>query len=53
MGSLQMSKKFKIMLVYDSGQRYIFPFELIKEVLELTDEQVKKVEDKILVEIQK
>lgn len=46
-------KRFKIMLAYDSGKRYIFPIDILAEVLGLTDETLDKIETVILKEIQK
>lgn len=45
--------KFKIALIYDSGKRYVFDFDVIKETLNLTAEDVAKLEKAILVELSK
>lgn len=42
-----------IAIIYDSGKRYIFPVELLKETLKLRDSDIKKLEAAIKKEIQK
>lgn len=40
-------------LIYDSGKRYIFDFEIAKKVLKLSDKDIKKLETAIKKEIAK
>lgn len=42
-----------IAIIYDSGKRYIFDFELAQKVLKLTEEDIKKLETALKKEIQK
>lgn len=44
---------FKLALVYESGKRYIIPFEIAIKTLKLSDEDIKKLETATLKEIQK
>lgn len=48
-----MNKKFKVMLVYDSGQRYVFPFDVVAETLNLKPADVRKLEDAVRLELSK
>lgn len=41
------------MLVYDSGKRYIIPFEIVEKTLKLSKEATRKVEVAVLKEISK
>lgn len=45
--------KLKVCIIYDSDKRYIFDFELAKKVLELSEEDEKKLEIAIKKEIVK
>lgn len=44
---------FSLAIIYESGKRYIVPFEILEEVVPLTEEQKKILEEKIKLEIQK
>lgn len=44
---------FKLALIYESGKRYIIPFEIARKTLKLSDEDIKKLEKATLKEIQK
>lgn len=48
-----MKNKFKVMLAYENGNRFVFPFDVVVEALDLSDEQMKKVEEKVLLELSK
>lgn len=44
---------FRVAIIYDSNKRYIFPFEVVKKVLKLTEEDIKKLEIALKKELQK
>lgn len=44
---------FKLALVYESGKRYIIPFEIATKTLKLSDEDIENLQKAVLKEIQK
>lgn len=44
---------FSLALVYDSGKRYIIPFEIAQKTLNISDNDVKKLEVAVLKEVSK
>lgn len=44
---------FKVALVYESGKRYIFPFEIVEKVVRITEDDMRKIEIAIKKEIAK
>lgn len=44
-------KKFELQLVYNSGKRYTLDFDVVKEVLQLSEEDIKKIEEAVLLEL--
>lgn len=44
---------FSIALVYESGKRYILPFEIAEKVLQLKPEDIERLKIAVLKEISK
>lgn len=44
---------FKLMLVYESGKRYLLPLDFLQKTLKLSDEDIETLKKEALKEIQK